>query len=135
MLVIPAVDLREGACVQLVGGEYADERVRLDDPLAVAPRVAPRRLPAPPRGGPRRGHRARLEREVVAEIVRHGGFDAVQVGGGVRDEDAIERLLDQGVTAVVIGTRGSRTPTGWSRWPSGTRGSSCSPPTCASGAW
>ena len=36
MIVIPAVDLREGACVQLVGGEYDAERVRLEDPLAVA---------------------------------------------------------------------------------------------------
>jgi phosphoribosylformimino-5-aminoimidazole carboxamide ribotide isomerase len=110
MLVIPAVDLREGACVQLVGGEYADERVRLDDPLAVArewrrvgfPRLHVVDLDA----ATGRGSNA----EVVAEIVRHGGFDAVQVGGGVRDEDAIERLLDQGVTAVVIGTRGLEDP-------------------------
>ena len=36
MIVIPAVDLREGACVQLVGGSYTDERVRRDDPLEVA---------------------------------------------------------------------------------------------------
>ena len=37
MIAIPALDLREGACVQLVGGEYAQERVRLDDPVGVAP--------------------------------------------------------------------------------------------------
>ena len=36
MIAIPAVDLREGACVQLVGGEYAQERVRLGEPAAVA---------------------------------------------------------------------------------------------------
>ncbi len=36
MIVVPAVDLRGGACVQLVGGEYDAERVRLDDPVAVA---------------------------------------------------------------------------------------------------
>ncbi|MEP6779469.1 MAG: HisA/HisF-related TIM barrel protein, partial [Gemmatimonadaceae bacterium] len=36
MIAIPAVDLREGACVQLVGGEYAKEQVRLPDPAAVA---------------------------------------------------------------------------------------------------
>ena len=35
MIAIPAVDLREGACVQLVGGSYADERVRLADPFGV----------------------------------------------------------------------------------------------------
>ncbi|HEY0096429.1 MAG TPA: HisA/HisF-related TIM barrel protein, partial [Archangium sp.] len=33
MIAIPAIDLREGACVQLVGGSYADERVRVKDPL------------------------------------------------------------------------------------------------------
>jgi phosphoribosylformimino-5-aminoimidazole carboxamide ribotide isomerase len=110
MIVIPAVDLREGACVQLVGGEYADERVRLDDPLAVAREW--RRL-----GFPRlhvvdldaatgRGSNA----HIIDSLVHDAGFDAVQVGGGVRDEDAIERLLDLGTTAVVIGTRGLEDP-------------------------
>ena len=36
MIAIPAVDLREGACVQLVGGDFSNERVRLADPVAVA---------------------------------------------------------------------------------------------------
>ena len=36
MIAVPAVDLRGGKCVQLVGGDYDDERVRLDDPAAVA---------------------------------------------------------------------------------------------------
>jgi len=36
MQVIPSIDLRDGACVQLVGGSYADERVHIADPLAVA---------------------------------------------------------------------------------------------------
>ena len=105
MLVIPAVDLRDGACVQLVGGEYAEERVRLNDPLAVAREWA--------RQGFRRLHVVDLDAAtgrgsnaaVVAEIVRHGGFDEVQVGGGVRDEGAVERLLDVGASAVVVGTR------------------------------
>ena len=46
MIVIPAVDLREGACVQLVGGEYDAERVRLEDPLAVARGRRALRVPA-----------------------------------------------------------------------------------------
>jgi phosphoribosylformimino-5-aminoimidazole carboxamide ribotide isomerase len=105
MIVIPAVDLRDGACVQLVGGEYAEEKVRLDDPLAVAREWA--------RLGFRRLHVVDLDAAtgrgsnagVVGEIVRHGGFEFVQVGGGVRDEGAIERLLDAGASAVVVGTR------------------------------
>jgi phosphoribosylformimino-5-aminoimidazole carboxamide ribotide isomerase len=110
MLIIPAVDLREGACVQLVGGEYAEERVRLDDPLGVAREWA--------RVGFRRLHVVDLDAAtgkgsnapLVEEIVRHGGFEAVQVGGGVRDDDAIVRLLDLGVTSVVVGTRGLEEP-------------------------
>jgi phosphoribosylformimino-5-aminoimidazole carboxamide ribotide isomerase len=121
MLVIPAVDLRDGACVQLVGGEYAEERVRLDDPLGVARDWA--------RLGFRRLHVVDLDAatgrgsnaSVVEEIVRHGNFDDVQVGGGVRDEDAVERILGYGTHAVVVGTRGVEDPD-WlaevaGRWP------------------
>ena len=110
MLVIPAVDLRGGACVQLVGGEYAEERVRLDDPLAVAREWA--------RAGFHRLHVVDLDAatgrgsnaHVVEEIVRHGQFDDVQVGGGIRDDDAVDRILGYGARAVVIGTRGLEDP-------------------------
>jgi phosphoribosylformimino-5-aminoimidazole carboxamide ribotide isomerase len=110
MIVIPAVDLREGACVQLVGGEYDAERVRLDDPLAVAREWA--------RLGFRRLHVVDLDAAtgrgsnaaVVDEIVRHGGFEFVQVGGGVRDEEAVDRVLGAGAAAVVVGTRGVEDP-------------------------
>jgi phosphoribosylformimino-5-aminoimidazole carboxamide ribotide isomerase len=121
MLVIPAVDLRGGACVQLVGGEYDAERVRLDDPLGVAREWA--------RLGFRRLHVVDLDAatgrgtnaHVVEEIVRYGNFDDVQVGGGVRDDDAVERILGYGARAVVIGTRGLEDPD-WlaevaARWP------------------
>jgi phosphoribosylformimino-5-aminoimidazole carboxamide ribotide isomerase len=110
MIVLPAVDLRGGACVQLVGGEYADEKVRLDDPLAAAREWA--------RLGFRRLHVVDLDAAtgrgsnaaIVEEIVQHGGFDAVQVGGGVRDDDAVERVLDLGAAAAVVGTRGLEDP-------------------------
>ena len=110
MIVIPAVDLREGACVQLVGGEYDAERVRLEDPVAVARDWA--------RHGFKRLHVVDLDAAtgrgsnaaVVEEIVRHGTMDAVQVGGGVRDEDAVDRLLAMGVDAVVVGTRALEDP-------------------------
>ena len=110
MILIPAVDLRDGACVQLVGGEYAEERVRLDDPLAVAREWA--------RLGFTRLHVVDLDAAtgrgsnaaLVGEIVRHGNVDVVQVGGGVRDEDAVERLLDLGAAAVVVGTRALEDP-------------------------
>ena len=109
MIAIPAVDLRDGKCVQLVGGEYADERVRLDDPLSVAREWA--------RLGFQRLHLVDLDaatgrgsnRDVVREIIRDGALD-VQVGGGVRDADAVEQLLDEGASAVVVGTRALEHP-------------------------
>jgi phosphoribosylformimino-5-aminoimidazole carboxamide ribotide isomerase len=104
MIALPAVDLREGACVQLVGGEYADERVRLADPVAVARDWA--------RYGFRRLHVVDLDaatgrgsnREVVADLLRDTSV-ALQVGGGVRSATQIEELLASGATAVVVGTR------------------------------
>lgn len=103
MLAIPAVDLREGACVQLVGGEYDAERVRLTDPVAVARNW--RAL------GFRTLHVVDLDaathrgenRSVIAALLDAGG-DA-QVGGGVRDEAAIAWLLGRGAARVVVGTR------------------------------
>lgn len=104
MIAVPAVDLRGGKCVQLVGGDYADERVRLDDPAAVASdwvRTGFRRLHVVDLDAATgRGH----NHDVIREILRDAAVP-VQVGGGVRDESRIERLLDEGATWVVIGTR------------------------------
>ncbi len=104
MIAIPAVDLRGGHCVQLVGGDYADERVRLEDPVAVARDWT--------RQGFERVHVVDLDaatgRGANADIIRDILRDStvpVQVGGGIRDESQIERLLDDGATWVVIGTR------------------------------
>ena len=110
MIAIPAVDLRAGRCVQLVGGDYAQERVRLDDPVAVARdwvRAGFARLhvvdldAATGRGGNRA-----LIGELLREVAREtGGAVPVQVGGGVREGDDIAALLDEGAAAVVVGTR------------------------------
>lgn len=104
MIAIPAIDLRGGYCVQLVGGDYAEERIRLDDPPAVAREWV--------RSGFSRLHVVDLDaatgrghnREVIREILRDANVP-VQVGGGVRDESQIDRLLDDGATWVVVGTR------------------------------
>jgi phosphoribosylformimino-5-aminoimidazole carboxamide ribotide isomerase len=113
LIVLPAIDLRDGNCVQLVGGSYDDERVRLRDPVGVARSWS--------NHGFRHLHVVDLDAatgrgsnsRVVTEVIRQfggGGFlgdDAleVQVGGGVRTDDAIERLLADGATRVVVGTR------------------------------
>ena len=109
MIAIPAVDLRGGACVQLVGGEYDQEKVRLDDPLGVAREWA--------RVGFRQLHVVDLDaatgrgdnRAVVEELLRELPM-AVQVGGGVRDEERVAALLDQGAARVVVGTRALEDP-------------------------
>jgi phosphoribosylformimino-5-aminoimidazole carboxamide ribotide isomerase len=110
MIAIPAVDLRAGRCVQLVGGDYAQERVRLDDPVEVAREWV--------RAGFARLHVVDLDaatgrgsnRALIGELLRAvaretGGAVPVQVGGGVREEEDITALLDEGAAAVVVGTR------------------------------
>lgn len=104
MIVIPAVDIRAGACVQLVGGSYDEERVRLEDPVAVAREWA--------RLGFGQLHVVDLDAatgrgsnaSVIEEIVRDARV-AVQVGGGVRSGERLEELLELGVARVVVGTR------------------------------
>lgn len=103
-MAVPAVDVREGACVQLVGGEYGAERIRLDDPVGVARGWA--------RYGFSRLHVVDLDaatgrgsnRDVVAELLREVPA-GIQVGGGVRSAERIDELLDGGARAVVLGTR------------------------------
>ena len=104
MIAIPAVDLRDGACVQLVGGDYADERVRLADPVSVAREWT--------RYGFRRLHVVDLDaatgrgsnREVVTALLRDTTVET-QVGGGVRSTTQVDELLSNGAHAVILGTR------------------------------
>jgi len=104
MIAIPAVDLREGACVQLVGGEYGAERVRLSNPVAVARDWI--------RLGFGRLHVVDLDAalnkgsnlHIVREIVREGGAE-VQVGGGLRTTDAVDDILAEGARYAIVGTR------------------------------
>jgi phosphoribosylformimino-5-aminoimidazole carboxamide ribotide isomerase len=104
MIAIPAIDLREGACVQLVGGEYTEERIRLPDPIAVAREWS--------RHGFRRLHVVDLDaatgrgsnRNVVTDLLRQDVGD-IQVGGGIRTTTQVEEMLANGARAVVVGTR------------------------------
>lgn len=118
MIAIPAVDLREGACVQLVGGSYANEQVRLDNPLEVArgwARAGFQRMHVVDLDSATgRGDNAAIVRDILTEIPA-----AIQVGGGVRSGDTIERLLDEGAAWVVLGTRALEEP----EWLAGTASS------------
>ena len=118
MIAIPAVDLREGACVQLVGGSYANEAVRIDNPLEVArgwARAGFQRMHVVDLdAATARGDNTSIVREILAEVPA-----AIQVGGGVRSGDTIERLLDEGAAWVVLGTRALEEP----EWLAGTASS------------
>lgn len=109
MLAIPAIDLREAHCVQLVGGDYENEPVRIDDPVGVALRWIA--------AGFTRLHVVDLDaatgrganRDTIGELLRATTIP-MQVGGGVRDREAVTALLDQGAEWVVVGTRAVEDP-------------------------
>ncbi len=109
MIAIPAVDLREGACVQLVGGDYAAERIRLEDPVTVATGWRDRGFThlhvVDLDGALGRGDNS----ELVSAILGLPGL-AVSVGGGVRTTEQIGRLIDAGAERVVVGTRAIEDP-------------------------
>jgi phosphoribosylformimino-5-aminoimidazole carboxamide ribotide isomerase len=104
MIAVPAIDLREGACVQLVGGSYAAERVRLADPALVARRWADagfaRLHVVDLDAATGRGDNAAVLRSLLADAAT-----ATQVGGGVRDQAGIDTWLAGGAARVIVGTR------------------------------
>ena len=109
MIVIPAIDLRDGACVQLVGGSYERERVRLDDPAAVARRWYD--------DGFRRLHVVDLDaatergsNATVVDRILATSNASVQVGGGVRTAERVDALIAAGARHVVVGTRAIEHP-------------------------
>ena len=104
MIVIPAVDLREGHCVQLVGGSYDHEAIRLDDPLEVATKWE--------QTGFRTLHIIDLDaatgngtnRDVILKILESTKCKT-QVGGGIRTTEDVDDLLEAGADCVIVGTR------------------------------
>ncbi len=118
MIASPAVDLREGTCVQLVGGSYANEAIRLDNPVEVARgwmRAGFQRLHVVDLDAATgRGDNAATVRDMLADVPI-----SIQVGGGIRSGDTIERLLQEGASRVVLGTRALEEP----EWLAGTASS------------
>lgn len=109
MIAIPAIDLRDGACVQLVGGSYERERVRLADPVAVARRWYDdgfRRLHVVDLdAATERGSNARVVQQILETSTA-----SVQVGGGVRTTEQVDSLIAAGARHVVVGTRAIEQP-------------------------
>ncbi len=104
MIVTPAIDLRDGKCVQLVGGEYNREVVTLDDPLSVAIDWERRGFETLHVVDLDAATEAGSNRKLVENILNSTSA-RVQVGGGLRSTEAIERVLDVGASNAVVGTR------------------------------
>ena len=110
MLILPAIDLRQGRCVRLLQGREQDETVYDHDPAAVAERFATtgaQRLHLVDLDGAFRGQGANLAS--IQEIVRRIQIP-VQVGGGLRTREDVRRMLDLGVASVIIGTMAVKHP-------------------------
>jgi len=111
MLLIPAIDIKDGKCVRLRQGRMDDETIYADNPLDMAKRWVD--------AGARRLHLVDLDGALAGEPVNakivHAIAEAfpdvpIQIGGGIRDEDTIQTYLNAGVSYVIIGTKAVTTP-------------------------
>lgn len=112
MLLIPAIDLKDGHCVRLQQGDMGASTTFGEDPAAMARRWLD--------AGARRLHLVDLNGAFAGKPVNEGAVKAilrevgdsipVQLGGGIRDLDTIERYLDDGISYVIIGTAAVKSP-------------------------
>lgn len=112
MLLIPAIDLKDGKCVRLRQGDMSDATVFSEDPGAMARHwldQGARRLHLVDLNGAAAG-RPKNEPAIKSIIAALGGEIPVQLGGGIRDLDTIERYLDDGISYVIIGTAAVKNP-------------------------
>jgi phosphoribosylformimino-5-aminoimidazole carboxamide ribotide isomerase len=109
MIAVPAIDLRDGACVQLIGGAFDAEAVRIDDPTVALERWT--------EAGFSRLHVVDLDaamghgdnRRCIDELLMMSEL-SVQVGGGIRSSARVAQLFDRGANSVVVGTRAIEEP-------------------------
>ncbi len=112
MLLIPAIDLKDGKCVRLQQGDMSAATTFGEDPAAMARRwldAGARRLHLVDLNGAFAGRP--INEVAVKAILREvDGQVPVQLGGGIRDLDTIERYLDDGLSFVIIGTAAVKSP-------------------------
>jgi len=112
MLLIPAIDLKDGKCVRLKQGDMNESTTFGEDPAAMARRwldAGARRLHLVDLNGAFAGKPVN-EAAIKAIIKEVGDEIPVQLGGGIRDLDTIERYLDDGLSYVIIGTAAVKNP-------------------------
>ena len=111
MLLIPAIDLKDGKCVRLKQGDMLKATVYSDDPVSVARRwvdAGARRLHIVDLDGASDGRP--VNSVIIHEIADSCPDVPIQVGGGIRDEDTIQEYLDAGVRFVILGTKAVTAP-------------------------
>ena len=111
MLLIPAIDIKDGKCVRLRQGRMDDETIYSNNPLDVASRwikEGAKRLHIVDLNGAVNGKPGNAD--IIHSIAETYPDIILQVGGGIRDEDTIQTYLDAGVNYVIIGTRAVTTP-------------------------
>jgi phosphoribosylformimino-5-aminoimidazole carboxamide ribotide isomerase len=111
MLLIPAIDLKNGQCVRLRQGRMDDVTVFSKDPVSVAKRwvdEGAQRLHVVDLDGAVKGSPMNLK--ALEKIVAAVGSVPVQAGGGVREEETVQQYLDSGVSFIIIGTKAVNTP-------------------------
>jgi len=112
VLIIPAIDLKDGRCVRLQQGDMNTATVFGDDPVAMAKHWAAqgaRRLHIVDLNGAVAG-RPKNEKVIREMIKAVGDAMPIQLGGGIRDLDTIESYIDAGITYVIIGTAAVKNP-------------------------
>ncbi len=111
MLLIPAIDLKDGKCVRLKQGRMEDDTVFSEDPVAVATHwveQGARRLHLVDLNGAFAGEP--VNGEIVKAIARKYPDLPIQIGGGIRSPEIIQAYLDAGVQWVIIGTKAVNEP-------------------------
>src|ERR1700712_3271204 len=110
MDIIPAIDIKDGKCVRLYQGDFAQMTVYDDDPAAVARRwvaQGARMLHVVDLDGAKAGHP--VNTDTILTIVQSSEVP-VQIGGGLRDEPAVLAALELGVARVILGTAAVEQP-------------------------
>jgi phosphoribosylformimino-5-aminoimidazole carboxamide ribotide isomerase len=110
MLIIPAIDLKDGKCVRLYQGDYDQMTIFSDDPVAMAQsfrEAGAKYIHVVDLDGAKTGKPT--NRAVIAAIVREGGLP-METSGGVRSEESVAELLNIGVDRVIIGTIAVKEP-------------------------
>lgn len=112
MLIIPAIDLKDGHCVRLKQGSMQDATVFSEDPAAMARHWVDqggKRLHLVDLNGAFAGKPVN-ESAIKAIVSEVGGDIPIQLGGGIRDLETIERYLDDGISYIIIGTAAVKNP-------------------------